>query len=137
MLAGHPQLSVYSMVCYSHLCTVERRDRSIRPIWAGMIVGVGCSAFALVPMAMLIGRSTRLLALAPAANDVAMPYGRLAAFFLPWRDGVPPLLDNNPASAFRGYANLAYFGIRFATSALSRGSPYHFCYFLSCETNQQ
>jgi hypothetical protein len=109
MLAGHPQLSVYAMVATAVYSLWRGGTGSTKPIWAGMIIGVGCSAFALVPMAMLIRRSTRLLALAPAANDVAMPYGRLAAFFLPWRDGVPPLVDNNPDSAFRGYANLAYF----------------------------
>lgn len=109
MLAGHPQLSVYAMIAAGIYVLWRGGIESIKPIWGGMVVGVGCSAFALVPMGMLIGRSTRLLALAPAANDIAMPYGRLAAFFLPWRDGVPPLLDNNPGSAFRGYANLAYF----------------------------
>jgi hypothetical protein len=109
MLAGHPQLSIYSMIAAGLYVLWRGGIESIKPIWSAMIVGVGCSAFALVPMGMLIGRSTRLLALGPAANDVAMPYGRLAAFFLPWRDGVPPLLDNNPANAFHGYPNLAYF----------------------------
>jgi len=109
MLAGHPQLSVYAMIAAGIYALWRSGIESVKPIWSGMIVGVGCTAFALVPMAMLIGRSTRLLSLAPAANDIAMPYGRLVAFFLPWRDGVPPLLDNNPGSAFRGYANLAYF----------------------------
>jgi len=109
MVAGHPQLAVYAMVAAGVYVLWKGGIESIKPIWSAMLLGVGCAAFALVPMAMLIGRSTRLLALTPAANDIAMPYGRLAAFFLPWRDGVPPLLDNNSEAAFRGYANPAYF----------------------------
>jgi hypothetical protein len=109
MLAGHPQVAVYALMTAGIYVLWRDRIESVKVIWCGMIVGVGCSAFALMPMGMLIARSTRLLALAAAANDVAMPYGRLMAFFLPWRDGVPPLLDLNPASAFRGYPNLAYF----------------------------
>ena len=109
MLAGHPQLAVYAMVATGCYALWRGGIESVKPLWSGMIVGAGCAAFALVPMAMLIGRSTRLLPLAAAANDIAMPYGRLAAFFLPWRDGVPPLLDSSSEAAFRGYANVAYF----------------------------
>lgn len=109
MLAGHPQVPVYAMVAGGIYALWRSQHRAFVRVWIAMIVGVGCSAFALVPMALLIGRSTRVLALAPAANDIAMPYRRLLAFFLPWRDGAPPLLDNNAAGAFNGYPNLAYF----------------------------
>ena len=109
ILAGHPQLPVYALVVGGIYALWRGGISSLFQIGGAMILGVGCSAFALLPMVLLIGRSTRLLALAPAANDLAMPYGRLAAFFLPWRDGVPPLLDNNPDSAFRGYPHLVYF----------------------------
>jgi hypothetical protein len=109
ILAGHPQLAVYAMIAASFYALWRGGVHSVKTILSSMILGVGCAAFALVPMAMLIGRSTRLLPLAVAANDIAMPYGRLAAFFLPWRDGVPPLLNNSSEAAFRGYANVAYF----------------------------
>jgi hypothetical protein len=108
MLAGHPQLPVYAMAAGAFYALWRGGRHAIR-IWSAMILGVGCAAFALVPMGMLVGRSTRLLDLAPPANDIAMPYGRLTAFFLPWRDGVPPLLDADPTIAFQQYPNLAYF----------------------------
>jgi hypothetical protein len=38
-----------------------------------------------------------------------MPYGRLAAFFFPWRDGAPPLLDPDGVNPFSGYPSLTYF----------------------------
>jgi hypothetical protein len=38
-----------------------------------------------------------------------MPYGRLAAFFFPWRDGAPPLLDPDGVHPFSGYPSLTYF----------------------------
>lgn len=109
MLAGHPQLPVYALFAGAIYAFWRSGRGSVYRIWAAMIVGIGCSAFALVPMGLLIGRSTRLLALAPSVNDTAMPYGRLAAFFLPWRDGMPSLIDDNPDTLFRGYPNLAYF----------------------------
>ena len=109
ILAGHPQLPVYALVVGGIYALWRGGRGSLLHIGGAMILGVGCSAFALLPMGLLIARSTRVLALAPAANDLAMPYGRLAAFFLPWRDGVPSLIDNNPDSAFRGYPHLAYF----------------------------
>jgi hypothetical protein len=109
MLAGHPQLPSYSIgaVCFYALW----RGGLWRAFWAwgAMVVGVGIAAFALVPMATLIDRSTRVLALAPPVNDVSMPYGRLVAFFLPWRDGLPSLLDPAATNPFHGYPNPAYF----------------------------
>jgi hypothetical protein len=65
--------------------------------------------FALLPMAMLIGRSTRVLGLAAAANDLAMPYRRLAGFFLPWLDGAAPPLVRSGTNPFHGYESTAYF----------------------------
>ncbi len=109
MLAGHPQLAVYAIVAAGVYALWRGGIDAGRRILSAIIIGVGCAAFALVPMAMLVGRSTRLLSLAPAANDIAMPYGRLPAFFLPWRDGVPPLLDNQLAGAFSRYPSPAYF----------------------------
>jgi hypothetical protein len=109
MLAGHPQLPAYSMLAASLYALWRSGYRRALRVWAAMALGVGIAAFALVPMALLIGRSTRVLTLAPALNDLAMPYARLAGFLFPWRDGFPPLLDPNGAQPFRGYPNLAYF----------------------------
>jgi len=109
MLAGHPQLAAYSLgiAC---LYVVSRGGlwRAVRT-WGFMALGVGIAAFALIPMGMLVGRSTRVLALAVPHNDVPMPYGRLAAFFFPWRDGAPRPLGRALATPFAGYPNWAYF----------------------------
>jgi hypothetical protein len=64
---------------------------------AGMAAGVACAAFALYPMALLVARSTRVLSLEPAANDVAFPLWRLKAFVTPWADGWPSLVAHGSA----------------------------------------
>ena len=109
ILAGHPQLPLYSIgaVCFYALWRAGLW-RALW-VWITMALGIGIASFALVPMAMLVGRSTRLLVLGPASNDLSMPYGRLLAFFFPWRDGLPPLLDPTAVNPFRGYPNLTYF----------------------------
>ena len=109
MLAGHPQLPVYAMgVAGLYGLWRAGLSRAFR-LWSLMVLGVGTAAFALVPMAMLISRSTRVLALAPPPNDLSMPYGRLAAFFFPWRDGAPAPLGQAALNAFHGYPIPAYF----------------------------
>jgi hypothetical protein len=108
MLAGHPQLSVYAVTAAAMYALWRGGFGRALWMWAAMVLGFGIAAFSLVPMVMLIGRSTRVLALAHPANDLAMPYGRLAAFFFPWRDGVPPLLDPNGVNSFSQYP-IAYF----------------------------
>jgi Bacterial membrane protein YfhO len=109
ILAGHPQLPVYSLSVASLYALW--RGRLSRAIWGwgAMAIGVGIAAFALVPMGMLISRSTRILALAPPLNDLSMPYARLVAFFFPWRDGAPPLLDPGGSNPFHGYPSMTYF----------------------------
>jgi hypothetical protein len=108
-LSGHPQLPFYAMACAGVYvlwrCGIRK---SILPV-AAMALGVGCSGFALVPMTMLIGRSTRVLPLAAAKNDLALPYGRLLAFFLPWADGAGPPLDRRGFARFHGYDGYQYF----------------------------
>lgn len=109
MLAGHPQLPIYAMSA-AGLYALWRQGLR-RALWmcGAMALGVGVAGFSLAPMLMLIARSTRVLALAPPFNDLSMPYARLLAFFLPWRDGAPPLLDPEAIQRFHGYPNLAYF----------------------------
>ena len=60
-------------------------------------------------MSLLIQHSTRVLPLAPADNDIAMPYGRLLALIWPGRDGWPGILDLSGENLFHGYPNGAYF----------------------------
>jgi hypothetical protein len=109
MLSGHPQLPAYSMSVAGLYALWRGGLRRSFWVWGAMALGVGLAAFALVPMVMLIGRSTRVLALASPLNDLSMPYGRLLAFFLPWRDGAPWVLDPEAANPFHGYPNLTYF----------------------------
>lgn len=109
ILAGHPQLPVYSIIVAALYALW--RGGSGRTVWSwtAMVLGIGIAGFVLFPMAMLIARSSRVLALARAFNDLSMPYGRLAAFFFPWLDGAPPLLDHTGAKPFRGYPDMTYF----------------------------
>jgi hypothetical protein len=107
MLAGHPQLPVYATAVGAVYSLWRGGLHRALWIWSAMILGLGAAAFALVPMTRLVGRSTRVLALAHPLNDLSMPYSRLAAFFFPWRDGAPPLLD--PVGTFTGYPSLGYF----------------------------
>jgi hypothetical protein len=109
MLAGHPQLPVYAMAVGALYSFWRGGLHRALWVWSAMVVGVGAAAFALVPMTLLVGRSTRVLALAPPSNDLPMPYSRLAAFFFPWRDGAPPLLDPDGLSPFASYPSLVYF----------------------------
>jgi len=108
-LAGHPQLWVYAL-CIAILYAVVR-CRWRRSIWVigALLAGLGCASFALWPMAQLIGRSTRVLPLVQATNDLAMPYGRLLAAFAPWRDGFPlfsPYVESQP---LKHYPHAGYF----------------------------
>jgi hypothetical protein len=108
-LAGHPQLTVYSLAtaaCYA-LVRSTALGRGLLALCA-MGLGLGLAAFALYPMALLAGRSTRILALGPASNDVAMPLSRLPALLFPWRDGWPEMVVRAPWVPFEGHPD-AYF----------------------------
>ncbi len=111
-LAGHPQLPLYAMliaVLYLLFRSWGRWRQSLRAALA-MGCGIACAGFALWPFLLLTERSTRLLPLRRAANDIALPVSRLAAFLFPWKDGWPgkPLRNfDKPFDA--AYPNLAYF----------------------------
>jgi hypothetical protein len=89
LLAGHPQLPAYA-ICAA-LLYLPFRVGVRKACWGWTALGLGGAgaAFVWVPMAMLIGRSTRVLGLAAPENDVALPWGRLISFFVPWADGAP------------------------------------------------
>ncbi|CAN5394227.1 hypothetical protein BH09PLA1_BH09PLA1_04290 [soil metagenome] len=111
-LAGHPQLTVYSLAFASFYALAYRKKSLFArggPAVLAMLIGAGMAGFALYPMAALTGRTTRVLKLDRATNDVAMPLGRLAAMVLPWRDGWPPMVKLKPHVEFTGYPNYAYY----------------------------
>lgn len=116
-LAGHPQLPLYALAVAAIYplvrpsTTGESRPplRRALPVWGVMGLGLGVSAAVLLPMVLLVARSTRVLALARPMNDFAMPYRRLLALFLPWRDGAPAPLEIARANPFHGYDKVAYF----------------------------
>lgn len=119
LLVGHPQLSIYAGLAAGAYATWRAfaRGEADGPRWrrialpfGAMALGAGCAAFALVPMAMLTaGRSTRTLALDPAGNDLALPYGRLAAWLFPGLDGYPGQLSPGRGELFGGYPSTAHF----------------------------
>jgi len=108
-LAGHPQLPAYSLAAAGLYLIVRGRGRRRVLAVCSLALGLGMALFALYPMTLLIQRSTRVLALAPANNDIAMPYGRLLALIWPGRDGWPAILDLSGINLFHGYPTFAYF----------------------------
>lgn len=92
MLGGHPQLPVYALIVGAIYLLWRIGFKKVWPWALAMGLGVGCASFALYPMLLLIGRSTRVLDLEAATNDLAMPYGRYLGFFLPWIHGAAPPL---------------------------------------------
>jgi hypothetical protein len=109
LLAGHPQLPLYALVAASLYALLRTGLRRGALVVGGLLLGAAGASFVLLPMAMLVARSTRVLPLAPAANDIAMPYRRLAGFFSPWLDGAAPPLARARDDPFRGFPSTAYF----------------------------
>lgn len=113
VVAGHPQLPFYAVATAAlYLLWVGGR-RGLQGCMA-MGLGAGATLFVWWPMLALLQRSTRILSLAPARNDIALPYERLTALLLPWRDGWPSAVAKEPSVAFSGYPSSAYFWDTFA-----------------------
>jgi hypothetical protein len=109
VVAGHPQLPAYSFAA-AFLCVVWRaRNWLGARVIAAIGLGIGSTCAILWPMLLLIGRSTRILHLAPADNDVAMPYRRLLSLIVPGIDGYATPILAASGNLFRGYPNNAYF----------------------------
>lgn len=106
-LAGHPQVPAYALGSAFLYVLARGQGRRLFLAAAALALGVGSTLFAWLPMLLLIGRSTRILNLAPTSNDVAMEYGRLRALILPGIDGWPEFLHRQ--KIFSGYPNNAYF----------------------------
>jgi hypothetical protein len=100
-LAGHPQLPFYAFVTAGLYLLVRGWGAWGRVFTAATAMGLGvaCAAFALLPMVLLIGRSTRSLTLDHEVNNIAMPYARIAAIVLPWKDGKPAETMAAPGAA--------------------------------------
>lgn len=109
-LVGHPQLSVYALgFAALFACVRSHSWKRAAAVLAALGLGLGLAAFALAPMASLTARSTRILELDVAANDLSLPYSRLPALVAPWIDGWPSEVDRTPQREFTGYPNGAYF----------------------------
>jgi len=108
-LAGHPQLPAYSIGAAVLYLLIRGRGRRRVLAIASVALGLGLTLFAWWPMLLLIERSTRVLPLAPPANDIAMPYGRLLALIWPGREGWPEIMRGENDGLFTGYPNVAYF----------------------------
>lgn len=107
-LAGHPQLPLYAGAAGLIYLLIRARGRGALRGAATMAAGAACAAFALWPMLLLIGRSTRVLALDPPANDIVFPYSRLLVFVSPWSQGWPAAVPRTPVVPV-AFPNDAYF----------------------------
>jgi len=106
-MAGHPQLPVYAFATVVLYLFYRARDmRGLKSLGA-VVLGIGLAGFVLWPALQLIGRSTRLLPLDAPQNDISLPYRRLVAYILPWKDGFPSPFG--PTLSFAGYSNPAFF----------------------------
>jgi hypothetical protein len=72
-LAGHPQLPIYALLVAAGYALLLQCNRRGLLALIGMALGVGVASFSLYPMMLLVARSTRVLHLDPATNDLALP----------------------------------------------------------------
>jgi hypothetical protein len=116
VVAGHPQLPAYS-VAATLLYVAWRSQGVLRARLLGA-VALGAAATMVVwwPMLLLIQRSTRVLHLTPASNDIVMPYRRLLALAIPGIDGWANGAQVPPGHPFTGYSHPGYFWDTFAYS---------------------
>lgn len=105
-LSGHPQLPVYAMLSaaiYAFYRTHSREYAAARwRIFGAMALGVGLAGFALIPFVLMIGRSTRVLALEAPYNDISLAPWRLWALLYPWANGWPPEWNGDASHPFPG-----------------------------------
>src|SRR5262249_4646166 len=66
--------------------------------------------------------------LAPAVNDIALPYRRLAGFFLPWLDGAPAPLAKAMTAPFHGFPE----GVFWDTFCYAGWAPWLAVVLLAC-----
>ena len=114
VVGGHPQLPAYAVASALLYLLWIRRGRRLFESIAAMVLGGGMTLAVWWPMLELLQRSTRVLPLAQARNDLALPYSRLAALFIPWKDGWPSAVQRTPPEPFTGFPSSAYFWDTFA-----------------------
>jgi hypothetical protein len=109
VVAGHPQLPAYAVASALVYVLWVGSWRHAGQAAGAITLGAAATLVVWWPMLGLIGRSTRVLPLETATNDLALPYARLGAFFLPWKDGWPGAVQRAPAEPFSGFPNEAWF----------------------------
>jgi hypothetical protein len=109
VVAGHPQLPAYAVASALLYLFWMGRGRRVLEGACAITLGAGATLAVWWPMLELLRRSTRILPLQQALNDVALPYSRLGALILPWKDGWPSEVQRTPLEPFSGFANPAYF----------------------------
>ncbi|HVW11515.1 MAG TPA: YfhO family protein [Bryobacteraceae bacterium] len=112
VVAGHPQIPAYAVG--SALFYVWWRGRGAAlenrlRVSAAMLLGIGLTLTAWWPMLLFIGRSTRILHLAPPDNDIVMPWSRLLALIAPGIQGWASPVDLSDQHPFTGYPNSSWF----------------------------
>jgi hypothetical protein len=107
--AGHPQLPAYALASAVLYTLWRSRGRLRARVLGTLVLGAGLTLAAWWPMLLLVGRSTRVLHLAPSVNDVAMPYARLLALLIPGIHGWPEPVKLAAAHPFGGFPNASYF----------------------------
>jgi hypothetical protein len=108
-VAGHPQVPAYAFAATALYVLCRGRGGARARVVSVLASGVGTTLIVWWPMLLLIQRSSHILPLAPADNDIALPYGRLLALLVPGIDGWPDLLPAAGTKLFDGYPNDAYF----------------------------
>ncbi|MFI5377784.1 MAG: YfhO family protein [Tepidisphaerales bacterium] len=102
LLAGHPQVPAYALGVTALYILFRARGTGRWKLLGALVLGAALAAFALVPMSLLVRRSTRVLALGQAYNDVALPPWRLGSLLHPWANGWPAALAENKGHEFVG-----------------------------------
>jgi hypothetical protein len=123
MVAGHPQLPIYAVGAALLYLPVRLPWRKSLTAAASMAAGVGCMSFVLLPMAKLVGRSTRILALAAPRNDVYFPLWRLKAFLRPWSDVPVERYIFWDTTCYVGWLPLAAAAVLLVRSLVTRRPP--------------
>jgi hypothetical protein len=112
VVAGHPQIPAYSVGAAFLYIWWRGRGAALRDrvrVSAAMLLGIGLTLAAWWPMLLFIGRSTRILHLAPPDNDVFMPWNRLLALIVPGVQGWASPMDLSDQYPFTGYPNSSWF----------------------------
>jgi hypothetical protein len=114
VVAGHPQLPAYSVAATLLYVTWRCRGALRARLLSAVALGGAATLVVWWPMLLLIQRSTRVLRLNPASNDIVMPYRRLLALAIPGIDGWANGAQVPPGHAFAGYSHPGYFWDTFA-----------------------